>query len=145
MRAIVIIDNNNGLGVNNTLPFRFKSDMLHFREKTLNNTVVMGRKTFESLPRVLDKRDPIVLSRDYNIKSVPNNAWIIGGSIVYKAFEHLITEFYITHVNGVFQADTFLKNDLSKYQKEVIKEVYDKNLLDNQYYNLLFIRYFKKM
>ena len=61
---IAAIGKNNELGKNNDLIWHFKEDMKFFRETTTGNTVLMGRKTFESLPHALPNRRNVVVTKD---------------------------------------------------------------------------------
>ncbi|MBR1125353.1 dihydrofolate reductase [Bradyrhizobium lablabi] len=64
MVFVVAIAENGVIGANAAMPWRLKSDMQRFKALTLNKPVVMGRKTFESLPRALPRRTNIVVTRD---------------------------------------------------------------------------------
>ena len=74
MDIIVCIDKNNGIGKDGGLLFRIPEDMAYFRRMTVNKTVIVGRKTLESLPggRPLENRRNIVLAR--NRDRVPDGA-----------------------------------------------------------------------
>ena len=61
---IAAIGKNNELGKDNDLIWHFKEDMKFFRETTTGNTVLMGRKTFESLPHALPNRRNVVVTKD---------------------------------------------------------------------------------
>lgn len=61
---IAAVTKNNVIGADGDMPFRLKSDMRHFRETTMGKPVVMGRKTWESLPKPLEGRRNIVMTRD---------------------------------------------------------------------------------
>ena len=63
LNMIAAIGKNNELGKDNGLIWSFSKDMKFFREKTKNSVIVMGRKTFNSLPRILPNRKHIVLSK----------------------------------------------------------------------------------
>ena len=65
---IAALGRNNEIGRGNDLVFHFRKDMKFFRETTTGGTVVMGRKTFESLPKVLPKRRNIIISTNKNLK-----------------------------------------------------------------------------
>lgn len=98
IKLIVAVSENGIMGVNNTLPFNCPEDLEFFKEKTINGTVIMGRKTYESIGRLLPKRtNVIVTSRP--IEPKPNlfafsdlqtaclnypEAWIIGGCQIYR-------------------------------------------------------------
>ena len=66
---IAAIGKNNELGKNNDLVWHFKDDMKFFKEATTGNTVIMGRKTFESLPKALPNRRNIVISSNKDYKA----------------------------------------------------------------------------
>ena len=61
---VVAMGENGAIGKDGALPWRLSSDMRYFRKITMGKPIVMGRRTFESLPRVLDGRLNIVLTRD---------------------------------------------------------------------------------
>lgn len=139
MKNIVMlaaVDRCWGLGCRNQLLFHIKRDMVDFRNKTLHNIVVMGRRTFESLPgsRPLPNRINIVLSRQKEIcsrygageselifmgsrhevleyvENTQESVFIIGGGEIYREFLNEATEAYITKVDAVREADTFFPN-----------------------------------
>ncbi len=76
LTLIVAVSENNVIGFKNKIPWRIKEDMQRFKELTLNHPVIMGRKTYESIPlkfRPLPERKNIVLSRDLNSKAKTGN------------------------------------------------------------------------
>ena len=106
MNAIVAVDRNWAIGRDNRLLFSIPTDMRRFQKLTIGGTVIMGRKTLDSLPggRPLSNRRNIILTRDpaftrdgveaaNNIETVlhmtaeadPENVWVIGGASVYAA------------------------------------------------------------
>ena len=127
---IVAISENNAIGKNNNLLFHIKEDLAFFKKTTLNKHILMGRKTFESLPGVLPSRKHLVITRDKNYSvdnenvEVHNNLldvinkykeseeelFIIGGGEIYKQAldSKLVDKLYITKVNKtVDDADVF--------------------------------------
>ena len=100
---IIALNEKNGIGLNNEIPWKCPEDLRFFRQMTENNVVVMGRKTWESLPhRPLKNRINIVLSRN-QMENLPENTYcfnslekalsyenndkkifVIGGSEIYK-------------------------------------------------------------
>ena len=121
---IVAMDEDGYIGSDQSLPWRLSSDMSRFRSLTVGdgfNTVIMGRKTWDSLPgsyRPLPERVNIVMSRDTNWKAegavtalYPGRAieiafaegseecWIIGGSQIYELFLDRATEIHVTEVH----------------------------------------------
>ena len=75
---LVAVSNNLVIGVDNDLPWNFKTDLAHFKEYTLNKTIIMGRKTFESIGRPLPNRTNFVISR--TLKEIP-------GAQVFKSLD----------------------------------------------------------
>lgn len=141
--AIVALDNKNGIGYDNKLPWKLKGDLKRFKEITVgngNNCIVMGKNTFNSV-KFLKNRDNLVLStsllidkkQDNNlIKSFSNinelmnflknkdykEVWVIGGGIIYKKFIelNLINLMVITEIKDNYQCDVFFPY-LKKYIK----------------------------
>ena len=137
---IAAVGRNNELGKDNDLIFHFKSDMKFFRETTTGSTVVMGRKTFESLPKVLPNRRNIVISRNADLKidgaevcqSVEealelcknDNVFVIGGGKIYAEFLRYADKLYLTEIEAdCVDADTFFPDfDKSQWKREVLAE-----------------------
>lgn len=131
------------LGKNNDLIWHFKEDMKFFKETTTGHTVVMGRKTFESLPKALPNRRNIVISsnKDYvaegaevvtsleeALKIIENeDAFIIGGGTIYKAFLPYADKLYLTEIDDAcLEADTFFPVfDKSEFNKREVIKNYD--------------------
>ena len=125
---IVAKAKNNVIGKNNTLPWHLPVDMKYFKETTIHHHVIMGRKTFESIKsKPLPNRVNIVITRkpDYNtplgchvassleeaIEIANNNgeteAFIAGGSEIYRLAVPLVDKMYITEVDADIEGDTF--------------------------------------
>tara|TARA_Y100000385_G_scaffold199437_1_gene206509 strand:- start:88 stop:594 length:507 start_codon:yes stop_codon:yes gene_type:complete len=144
---IVAMDNERGIGRNNDLMWHLPKDMRFFRETTLDNIVIMGRKNYDSIPlkyRPLDRRENVILSRNKNFKAenckvyhslneaissyqneTEKTVFIIGGGQIYKeALElDLVSEMYITEVHSAYRADTFFPDfDDSKWEKTFLFE-----------------------
>ena len=134
---IVAIAENYAIGCQNKLPWHLPADLKHFKELTTGNAVIMGRKTFESLPNgALPNRKNIVLrsvlsdgvTESYFEANSPSDAlkiaesekqiFIIGGSSVYEQFLDKADSMYITWIHAEFEADTFFpKIDFSKWKE----------------------------
>lgn len=129
MNLIVAVDNNWGIGKGNQLLTRIPEDMRHFREKTMGKIVVMGRKTFESLPdrKPLKERRNIVLSSSMEptdgievagnienlmdiIKGKEESVFVIGGGCVYHQLMPYCNTAYVTKIRHSFDADVFMDN-----------------------------------
>lgn len=122
---IVAIDENYGIGKNNQLLVHLPEDMKRFKRITDGHVIVMGRKTFLSLPkRPLPGRKNVVLTTSpQNIKdecvavstiedalshcNSDQENFIIGGDSVYRQFIELAQKLYITKIHNTFEADTF--------------------------------------
>ncbi|MCX6755996.1 MAG: dihydrofolate reductase [Candidatus Nomurabacteria bacterium] len=121
---IVAISKNNAIGKDNTLLWNIPDDLKHFKEITSGHTIIMGRKTFESIGRPLPNRRNIIITRDASythegtevvnslIKALDackyeDEVFIIGGGEVYKQTLPFADKLYVTHVEKEFDADTF--------------------------------------
>ena len=124
--VIVVVDENFAIGYKNGLLCHLPADLKHFKSLTTGKTIIMGRKTFESLPNgALPNRENIVLTRDNSIKfdnavafSNLNDAleyckekeevFIIGGGMLYNESLNLADTLYLTCINHKFEnADTY--------------------------------------
>ena len=124
---VVVVDENNAIGKDNALLTHLPNDWSHFRKITLHKTIVMGRRTLESIPNsaALPKRTNIVLtSNKYNVfencvmlNSIPEvwdfckdekEIFFIGGGQIYNAVIDKIDKLYLTRIHHAFEdADTF--------------------------------------
>ena len=122
---IVAVANKNAIGYKNDLLCHLPDDLKYFKKTTAGSTVIMGKRTFESLPNgALPSRTNIVLTDikgetfpettpAYSIEEVlslcstDKENFIIGGGSIYKQFFPLAGKLYITHIHGDFEADTF--------------------------------------
>lgn len=132
---IVAVDQKRGIGIKNDLPWRLKADMKWFKETTVStdrtkpNAVIMGRKTWDSIPdkfRPLVDRINIVITRSPSNCAAPycasnldealalaydlaDKVFVIGGASIYKlAFHHRdLDELFITEIDKDFNCDTF--------------------------------------
>ena len=128
---IVAMDSDRGIGKNNDLMWHLPADMKFFKETTSGQIVVMGRKNYESIPerfRPLPNRENVVLTRNTDFKAEgcqvfhsleaclayyegesERTVFIIGGGEIYRQAIALncVDDMYITHVDHVYNADTF--------------------------------------
>ncbi len=147
---IAAIGKNNELGGNNSLLWHLPSDMQHFRDTTRGHSVIMGRKTFESIGKALPNRKNIIITRnpEYKFENVEvshtlkealrltdekEEVFIIGGAEIYKESIENADKLYITHVNGEFkESDVFLPViDITKWKK--IKSTFRAKDAENPY------------
>lgn len=119
--AIAAHDDEWGIGKNNGIPWRCKEDFKHFKETTKGHKVVMGRKTWESLPKKpLPDRINIVLTRQKDYKADgaiisddivwPDDGetiYVMGGLEVYREYAPYLDELLLTRIPGKYDCDTF--------------------------------------
>jgi dihydrofolate reductase len=135
---IVAIGENNAIGKNNQLLWHMPNDLKHFKEVTSGRTIIMGRKTFDSVGKPLPRRRNIVVTRqDITIpgcevvKSVEDGlalckdddeVFIGGGAEIYKQALHLTDRIYLTIIHKSFDADTFFPEINKEEWKEISRE-----------------------
>lgn len=151
---IFAVGENYELGYNNKLLWHLKNDLINFKKLTLNKTIIMGRKTFESLGRLLPNRKHIVISNNYktdledieitnDVKEIINRyenseeeVFIIGGASIYKLFEEYANKLYITRVHEKFnKADVFYEYNIENFI-EVDKVTYKKDEYNDYNYDI---------
>ncbi|HEY8396146.1 MAG TPA: dihydrofolate reductase [Bacilli bacterium] len=137
IKGIVACDKNGLIGNNGALPWRVPEDLKFFKEMTYGKTVVMGRKTWESLgskplpgrrnivlSRSLDYTDNIARSVDDILKLHADEVWIIGGAEIYNLFIPYYDEFYWSEIHGDFKGDVYLPDSLKiPANAELINEI----------------------
>ncbi|WP_116964336.1 dihydrofolate reductase [Fastidiosibacter lacustris] len=149
LSIIVAYDQNQGIGIKNSLPWKLTDDLKNFKVLTQNNYIVMGRKTFDSIGHALPNRKNIILTRQkkytqenctviHDIHDLLNlvrekpqyEIFIIGGAEIYQAFLPYVDRLYITKVNTIKKADTFFPQWDEKLFKRIGQRHYlqdDKN------------------
>lgn len=153
IKIIAAISKNRVLGDDNKLIWSLPNDLKRFKKLTTNNTVVMGRKTYESIGRPLPNRRNIVITRDENyhddnievVNSIEealllcnNDCFIIGGGQIYQQTLDLADKIYLTVVDEEFEGDTFFP-ELGKDWFKVSKV--DNEINENHNYKYTFIDY----
>lgn len=155
IEMIAAVGKNRELGKNNELIWHFKEDMQFFKKTTMGAAVIMGRKTFESLPKALPNRRNIVISSNSNyqaegaqvvdsiekaIQLTENEkSFIIGGESIYKAFLPYADTVYLTEI----EADC---PDAEAYFPEFNKNEYTREVLGKSSENDIafsFVKYSK--
>ena len=155
---IAAASENNIIGKDNKLIWRLSDDLKHFKELTKGHFVIMGRKTFESMPKALPNRTNVIITRktDYKAENAivvnslekalkvaenDNQPFIIGGGEIYKLSMEIADRIELTRVHTSIEGDTaFPEINLEKWQ-EVKNE---KRLKDEKNeYDFSFLRYDK--
>lgn len=146
--------NNNVIGGNNELLWHLSKDLKRFKEITTGKTIIMGRKTFESLPKVLPNRHHVILTsnKDFNVDSdsvtVINNieeiiekytsseeeVFVIGGGEIYNLLLPHTNKLYLTRIYKDFEGDThFPSIDLSNWEVSYKSEIFSDEKEDLTY------------
>lgn len=134
LTSIVAIDRNGAIGCRNALPWKLKSDMAFFRSTTVGQTVVMGRKTYDSIGCALVHRKNVVLSHNATLfpstaecqlvgsvdealvradKNRSREVLVIGGAATYSEFAPLVDRYLVTFVDHIAEdADAFIAQDI---------------------------------
>jgi len=142
-------EKDGGIGINNNLPWHISEDLKNFKKLTLNTSIIMGRKTWESLPfKPLPKRRNVVLSSQLvndvecytSVKNCMNSlvdeidVFVIGGAQIYKAFYKYAHHLHITIVDEKTTGiDTYFPIPLSEIE-EAFTLTESKSLTDNAQY-----------
>ena len=136
---IAAVAANGVIGANNRLPWRLPEDLKRFRALTLGRAVIMGRKTWESLPRALPGRQNIVVTRQHGYAAagadavasfaaalecvrMPEPVFCIGGGEIYRAALPFATTLHLTEIARAFDGDAqfppFDRNDWRETARE---------------------------
>ncbi len=152
------MDKNNLIGNNNSLPWKLPVDLTYFKKITMGRTVIMGRKTYESIGKPLPGRKNVILTRDKSYKAngcivlnsitdtlafgIDEEVFVIGGAEIYSQFLPYAQGLYITKINDSFEGDTYF-NEIDfdewelNYKKAGVRD--DKNP-----YEYYFLKYSRK-
>ena len=161
LSIIVAVAKNNVIGKDNQLIWHLPEDLKRFKKLTTNHTIIMGRRTFESLGRVLPNRKHVILCNDMEMNIEDENVevledismlkeyieseeenFVIGGATIYKLLMPYANKLYITHINQEFEGDVYFP-EINTNEWQVVEKVKglkdDKNPFDYEY-----VTYIKK-
>ena len=156
---VVAMGENRVIGRDGGLPWHIPGDLKIFKKITMGKPIIMGRKTFESMPKALPNRTNIVLTKNKNyhaegalvaktieealtLAKEDSQPFIIGGAQIYSLFMDHCNRIELTRVHHDFEADVFFpKIDTSKWK--ISKEEFISKTED-QPYNFTYITYDKK-
>ena len=162
MKLIAAADKNWAIGKDNSLLISIPEDMKFFRETTSGHVIVMGRKTLESFPNgaPLKNRTNIVLTRDKGYKKdgavivhdtdeltgklkeyAQDDVFVIGGGSIYKQLLPMCDTAYITKIDKVFDADTYIP-DLDKSEEWEIAQ--ESERFEHNEIGYRFVKYIRK-
>lgn len=138
---VVAVGNNNVIGKDNSLAWNLPDDLKRFKEITMSKskTMIMGRKTFEALPKILPERKHIIITRNKNYKidnksvEVLNDIddlkpyiesdkeyFVIGGGEIFSQLLPFTKKIYLTRIYNDFHGDTFFPS-LNKLQWKIVE------------------------
>lgn len=150
LSAVVVTDLNNAIGLNNQLLCHLPADLKFFKSTTMGCPIIMGRKTYESIGRLLPGRRNVIITRNQNYKvegadvygsiqeaidqcKNEEKVFIIGGAEIYKQSMGYLNEIYRTLIQHSFEADAFFGPINEKEFKKTWSEAHkadDKNKYD---------------
>ena len=154
LTIIAAVSINNVIGNDNKLIWKLSNDLKRFKNLTTNHSVIMGRKTFETLPNPLPDRDNIVITRDTNY-SKPNiqvcssiedainltktdtQPFIIGGGEIYRQTINIVDKIELTRVHEEFDGDAYFPEIPLDIFELINKENYNSDLENEFDYSYL--------
>ncbi len=132
LSLVAVVGPGLEIGANNQLLWHISEDLRHFKALTMGHTVIMGRKTYESLGKPLPGRNNVVLSRsgqnlEEALSQITGQAevFVIGGAQIYRQTIHLADKLYLTHVQAPLPeggADVFFPPVDPRQWKEIVRE-----------------------
>lgn len=161
LSLIVAVANNNVIGKGNALIWHLPNDLKRFKEITSEKTIIMGRKTFESLGKILPKRKHVVLCKsgclnieDERVEIIKDISeldkyindeeehFLIGGATIYKLLLDKVNKMYITQINEDFEGDAFFP-EFNKSEWEIVER--EKGIRDEKNpYDYEYITYVRR-
>ncbi len=155
LSIIIAIAANQVIGHQNQLPWHLPADLKHFKQLTLGKSIIMGRKTFESIGKPLPGRQNIVVSRKWSAKQQDfigvnslseaialtdssKEAFIIGGQQLIEQALPLVAKIYLTRIHHSFVGDTYFP-ELNMDDWQIVSEENHSADLQNPYPYSFFI------
>lgn len=161
LSIIVAVAENNVIGKDNKLIWHLPADLKRFKEITTGHTIIMGRKTFESLGRVLPNRKHVILCNDMEMNVEDENVevledismldkymqdteehFIIGGATIYKLLMPKANKIYLTLIHEKFDGDVYFP-EISDEEWKIVDRTAEITDEKNPY-NYEFITYVRK-
>lgn len=158
---LVAMDKNKTIGRNNDLPWRLPNDLKFFKEKSTGNTIIMGRKTYESMGAPLPNRKNVVLTKkqmdfpdeveviddvdtiyEWNKTNPEKELFVIGGANIFEQVLPHADRMYITWIDEAFDGDTFFPSYSASDWELTSKEKGEKN--EKNPYDYYFLQYDRK-
>lgn len=141
LSTIVAIANNRVIGINNTLPWHLPEDLKRFKALTMGHHIIMGRKTYESLGRLLPGRTTVIVTRnrDYKVEGAltahslkdaiamcgnDEEVFLIGGAELYQDGLKYSERLYITEIDLDVAGDAHFPDFDSSHWQEIAREAH---------------------
>ncbi|TMW72473.1 dihydrofolate reductase [Alteribacter natronophilus] len=157
---IAAMDENNVIGRNNDLPWNLPNDLAWFKRVTSGHTVVMGRKTFESIGKALPNRKNIVVTSNEDFEAEDVEVWhdldkvkqfsqteeevmVLGGQKIFEQLIDFADRLYVTRIHHTFEGDTYFP-PISAQIWEVAQTYDGKTDADNEYAHTFYVYERKK-
>lgn len=157
MLSIVVAKaKNNIIGKNNQLIWHLPEDLKHFKNLTIGHTIIMGRKTYESLGKPLPNRKHVIFSQNPDFKVNEENvqvvhslleiqdliegeeeAFVIGGAMIYNFLMEYVTKMYVTEIDKEFEGDALFPTIDHSVWKETSRVQGTKNEENNLDYDFV--------
>ena len=154
---VVAISENHVIGKDNKLLWYLPNDLKHFKDITTGHTVIMGRKTFESVGKPLPKRRNIIITRQpitiegcevvnsieaaLQLCKSEAEVFIVGGAEIYKQSLNLTDRIYLTIVHKDFDGDSFFPEINKTEWKEVSREDFESDEKNNLPYSFITLQH----
>ncbi len=139
LQAIAAMSENRVIGANGKLPWNLPEEYRWFKQKTMGGTLIMGRKTYDSIGKPLPGRETLLLSRspgpegvttcadlpamEEKLRKLPRPWWVCGGADVYRQLLRQCSALYLTRVHRVVSGDAFFPPFENKFELE--QTIYD--------------------
>ena len=154
LSILVAHDKQRVIGYQNQLPWHLPNDLKHVKQLSTGHTLVMGRKTFESIGKPLPNRRNVVLTNNPSFKhegvdvihsieeinNIPGQVFIFGGQTLFEEMIDKVDDMYITVVDGKFQGDTFFPPytfEDWEVESSVEGQLYEKNTIPHTFLHLV--------
>lgn len=156
LSLIVAMATNQTIGLDKKMPWHLSADLKKFKQITLGHSIIMGRKTFESIGRPLPERKNIIVSREKSYQQTgcfvfndiddalkscrqEEEVFVIGGATLYEAMLGRANKLYITEVKKEFKGDTYFPMIDKEQWREIERE--DVNNDDSVNFDYSFVVY----
>lgn len=146
---VAALGKNGELGQNNDLIWHIKKDLQHFKNLTMDKKIVMGLNTYRSLPKKLEGRTYIVLSRSLQeegiiiyrdfptllsyLQSLDEEVMVIGGASIYSLFLPYADNLYLTEIDAEAKADVYFPKFAEEEFEKIILEKTKENDIDYRF------------